>query len=159
MFLFFLYCKIKMIGPTVIFKICLEITTFRYFFMRSLLFCDFSLFMFCLQCFDQKQWVFYGVMYLCKEEEESSKSSLHIPLPAVLSLPLCGTRFTQAANQLYSLPILELLFYSSTELGILKIVVLDGRFRALCLDSMSSMICTSGQEIGEFFIGFLVSGE
>lgn len=87
MFLFFLYSKIK-IGATVIFKICLEITTFRYFFMHSLLFCAFSLFVLCLQCFDQKYWVFYGVMYLFKEEEESSKSSLHIPLPAVLSLPL-----------------------------------------------------------------------
>lgn len=43
-------------------------------------------------------------------------------------------------NQLYSLLILELLFYFSIELGVLKIVVLDGRFRALCLDSMSSMI-------------------
>lgn len=35
---------------------------------------------------------------------------------------------------------LELLFYSSIELGVLKIVVLDGRFRVLCLDCMSSMM-------------------
>lgn len=38
---------------------------------------------------------------------------------------------------MYSLPILELVFYSFVELGILKIVVSDGRFRALCPDSMS----------------------
>lgn len=50
--------------------------------MHSLLFCAFSFFVFCLQCLDQKYWVFYGVMYLFKEEEESSKSSLHIPPPS-----------------------------------------------------------------------------
>ena len=46
-----------------ILKICLEITTFRYVSMHSALFCSSSFIVFCLQCFGQEYWVFYGVIF------------------------------------------------------------------------------------------------
>lgn len=81
-----------------------------------------------------------------------SKSSLYNSPPSSTQLYLCGMRFCSFRwrNQLYFFPILELLFYSSIELGILKIVILDGRFRALCLDSMSSMMYIWARNMGIF---------
>lgn len=59
----FLSSKIIKIWPTMILKICLEITTFRYVSVHSALFCSSSFFIvFCLQCFGQEYWVFYGVI-------------------------------------------------------------------------------------------------
>lgn len=121
--------------------------------MHSLLFCNSSLFiMFCLQCFGEKYWVFYGVMYLFKERKKISKSSVYNSPPSSTQLYLCGMRFCslRRPNQPYSLPILELFFYSSIELGILKIVMLEARFRALYLDSMSSMKYIWARNMGIF---------
>lgn len=110
--------------------------------MHSLLFRASNLFiMFCLQGFGQAYLIFCGVVYLFKEAGKSSLMSALHPThpPAVPSCTLCYEMFFSLVrpNQMYSLPILELVFYSFVELGILKIVVSDGRFRALCPDSMS----------------------
>ena len=56
------------------------------------------------------------------------------------SIIVCVCIYIYIYVYIYSLPILELLFHCYLELGFLKIVVSDSRFRGLCLDSMSSMM-------------------
>lgn len=131
-----------------ILKICLEITTFRYVSVHSALFCSSSFFIvFCLQCFGQEYWVFYGVI-LSFQSKGKRPDAFHVcPSLSSTQLYLCPVRFYSHFVHLgslimyiYSLPILELLFHCNLELGFLKVVVSDSRFRGLCLDSMSSMM-------------------
>ena len=138
-----------------ILKICLEITTFRYVSVHSGLFCS-SFIVFCLQCFGQEYWVFYGVILSFQSKGKRldpfsclplSQQYPVIPLSCEILFTFCSLKqhncvcvYIYIYIYIYSLPILELLFHCYLELGFLKIVVSDSRFRGLCLDSMSSMM-------------------
>ena len=126
-----------------ILKTCLEITTFRCVFMHSVLFCSSS--SSCSVFSVLVRNIGYSLESSIFSKQE--KVFLHVcPSPSSTQLYLCPMRFCShfvhfgGLIKMYSLPILELLFYSYIELGILKIFMSGSRFRGLCLDSMSSMM-------------------